>query len=401
MENGKWKTENGCRGEFIRPNFNKKEVRIMKKFLTLAICYLLLATCSVVYADQGSPGAYGAYGSVTKTIAITSGTATPANDRGAWSGAGRADLTNDAFLDMTPAGDGTYFYKASLVPDAYYNFQFTGYTGATAPTGLTANTTYFDPVPAGGEADAGFIVARSSTDVAGTAMKGRTFYGSTKDGARRYVRPPQDVDTSGTRGAWVYCNWGSTPNVNMEANPTGSTSIRVKFNAGWWGLGEAYKSLDVSASSDTTAAYWIYFASGTGSAAPDTYRLLFSTPGWSDYCDHTGLVTGGTYYYIATASDAYKGSLNPAWPSVGACYLTQFGTMSVTAPTGYALNQISSATWARPSAAIPVYFKVEAPNWDYITSHDNVVYLTPYNCYNEPLPYRIPGKITRVYLPKT
>ena len=368
--------------------------------IAFTLCYSLFAT-SGLYALFGGPGAGSTYGTITKTIAIASGTATPSDDRGAWSGSGRAAITNDVFQDMTPVGDGTYYKGFNLSPGAYYNFQFTGYTGANPPKGLTANTTYNDPVPSGGNADAGFIVARTSENPTGTAVAGNTYYGSTQDGARRYVRIPYDVDTT-KGGAWVYCNWGSTPNVNMDAYPTGGTSVRIEFNAGWWGLGESNKSLDVAASSETTAAYTIYFASNVAGQTPDTYRLMFSTPGWSDYADHTGLVQGGTYYYIATASDAYKGALNPSWPSVEACYQVLIDTIGADAdPTGRAITDIPYYVSARPSASIPVYFKVENIDWDYIEKHGYVVYLTPYNCYDERLPYRIPGKICRVYLPKT
>ncbi|MEA2081470.1 MAG: hypothetical protein U9O97_01840, partial [Elusimicrobiota bacterium] len=56
---------------------------------------------------------------------------------------------------------------------------------------------------------------------------------------------------------------------------------------------------------------------------------------------------------------------------------------------------------ARPSAAIPVYFKVEKPNWDYIEANGYFVYLTPAGEDGRVYTNKIQGKITRVYIPRT
>lgn len=381
---------------FIRNNsrYSKKEVGAMKKLLVFATCFLMLAAGAFAVADfefsgggEGAETGASAYGNLQKYISLQTGTTVSVwNDRG------------DIFTSsaMIAVGDGTYYIKQNLYPGVVYNFMFIGVTTGTAPNGLTAYTSYYDCALTGGY-DAGFFVATSSEDVAGTRVGGAAYYSNQIGGdSRRFVRIPNDTpyDTNSTTGVWIYSNWSSSPVVSVAAVPSGNTQIDVTVGAySSWGVSEEYKAIDVYGG----GAWHIYKSSDIGA----TYALLASSTalelGAYLTTTDTGLDTGSTYYYIAIASDAYHGLANAI--SADASLTTQLADGAV-APSATPTTETANAT-ARPSGLIPVYFKVEAPDWDYIEQHDNVVYLTPVGQDGRIWRDKVPGKICRVFLPKS
>lgn len=370
----------------------------MKKFLVrninvaATIC-LLLATCSfAAFGGAGADSSAGNYGSFQKYISLQSGTTASA-----WTDRGNICVSSA----MVACGDGTYYIKQNLFPGAVYNFIFFGVTGATPATGLTAYTSYYDCPRDSGD-DAGFFVAVDSNNATGTKRAGAAYFSGQINGeSRRWITVPQDTgySVSSTSGIWVYNNWSSTGVPSISATPTGSTSINVVLGAySTWGTGnEAYKSIDIYG-----GGKWYLYRS-TSLAGTEGYLLIASSTSAQlgasmTYSDATGLAAGNTYYYIAITSDAYKGALNAL--AADACLARQLSDGTIN-PAGKTPTAVSYDGYARPAAAIPVYFKVEAPNWDYINEHDNVVYLTPVGIDGRVWPYKIPGKICRVYLPKT
>jgi len=230
-------------------------------------------------------------------------------------------------------------------------------------------------------------------------VPGAAYWTSIGGDGRRMVVPPQDTGytTAMTSGVWVYCNWMSSPVASIDATPASNTSVNVVLAAyGGWGtsVGEAGKAIDVYGGGkwDLYRALeldGIYALKASSTAAQLGANMT--------YLDE-GLTSGSTYYYIAVASDAYKGAMNAL--AADGCLTTILADGTIDA-AGKTPTAIGYDDYARPAAAIPVYFKVEAPNWDYIEKHDNVVYLTPVGVDGRLWPYKIPGKICRVYLPKT
>jgi len=356
----------------------------MKKFL----CAVLLSGLTAVpsFAAMGGAGADSAWGDtrMQKKISIQQGTNVAAWDT-------RGDILMAS--TMTPVGDGTYCIKVDnlLCPGAIYNYVFMA-VSTSAPTGLTSGTTYYDPVPSSG-ADAGFVVCTDSTNVAGTLQAGAGYYSSLGSDARRVLSIPYDVDK-----LWVYNNYGSTPSVmNVQAIPTGANSVTVSWDhdSAWADkekgtLDEKFKPIDVIMG----GKYSVYQATGLASV----YEFSTSTPGYSTSISTQGLTTGVTYYFVVVSSDAYAGLTNTPNTADGNLASYMYETVLSTTAGGTSVPYDASA---RPSAAIPVYFKVEKPNWDYIEQNGYTVYMTPVGEDGRSFPNKVQGKITRVYIPRS
>lgn len=367
----------------------------MVRWLGLASCFLFLVSCSLFadFGGAGAPTADGTYGAAVKYISLQQGTTSSA-----WMNRGNIA----AFAQMTSVGDGTYYCKYNLYPGAVYNYMFFATFGSsTPPTGITGGTTYYDCPRDSGD-DAAFFVAVDSNNPTGTRRAGAAYFGAGNDSgdSRRILVVPQDTgySLSSTSGVWVYNNWSSTGVANVDAIPVSNTSLNVTLGAyTTWGTGESYKSIDIYGG----GKWFLYRATDlTG-----TYGLIASSTSANlganmTYLDE-GLTTGTTYYYIAVTSDAYKGAMNAL--AADGCLVRQLtgGATGPYAPSYDQPSEISYDDYARPAAAIPVYFKVEAPNWDYIAEHDYIVYLTPVGKDGREWPYKMPGRICRVYLPKT
>lgn len=382
------------RGEFIRPkcqtkggdNMEKLDGK-MVKWLGLTCC-LLLVTCSTTFALFGGPGAHADFGSMPKFISLQQGTTAAA-----WDNVGNVFVSSP----MIAAGDGTWYIKANLFPGAEYNFVFRSTTGATPPTGLTANATYRDCPRTSGD-DTAFFVARDSAAVTATRIPGAAQFknvGPTGSDSRRFFVVPQDTGytVSSPSGVWIYNNWSSSPVVTLSAGTLSASSLGIKIGAhSTWGTSEEYKAIDVYCG----GIWYLYRATDLGG----TYSLIASSTaanlGSLMTFTNEGLTTGTTYYYVAVASDAYRGAMNTLAADGCLTRLLADGTIDASGKTPAVAGY---DTYGRPAAAIPVYFKVEAPDWDYIEKNDYIVYLTPVGVDGRVWPWKMPGKVIRVYLP--
>ena len=361
----------------------------MKKFLVL----FLLATVyagELLAASLGGAGASNGWGDtdVRRKISIQQGTAISAwDDRG----------SVVTFSTMTACGDGTYFIEIStnygMVPGAIYNFMFFAQTPSTwAPTGLSSNKTYAEPVPSSGS-DAAFIVCTDSSNISGTRKSGAAYYsgvGPTGGDGRRVLAIP-----TGVTKLYVYSNFGSTPTTDVSAMPAGSTSVDLSWTPIGGSWGSDFENVDVTMGGN----YNVY----RSSALDTDYVLILSTAGACKTYTDTGavngpLVAGDTYYYVVVSSDPYSGLTNT--PNTVDANLVKYtyNTVISTTPGGTNVPYMASA---RPANPIPVYFKVEKPNWDYIEQNGYIVYLTPAGEDGRFYPYKVQGKITRVCLPRT
>lgn len=353
----------------------------MKKFLSFVLlCGLMSGTA---FAAMGGAGAASGWGDtrVQKKISIQQGTGVSA-----W--VDRGDILTAS--TMTAVGDGTYYIKVEnlLCPGAIYNYVFMA-VSTSAPTGLTSGTTYYDPTPNYGS-DAGFVVCTDSANVSGTLQAGAGYYsgvGPTGSDGRRVLSIPYDVSK-----LWVYNNYGSTPSVtNVQASPTGANSVTVSWeHNSEWGTDEMFKPIDVIMG----GKYLVYQSTGLASV----YEFSTSTHGYSTSISTQGLITGSTYYFVVVSSDAYAGLTNT--PNTPDGNLATYAYSTVISTTAGGTDVPYSAS-ARPSAAIPVYFKVEKPNWDYIEANGYLVYLTPAGADGRFYSNKIQGKITRVCIPRT
>jgi len=358
----------------------------------LCVVMFLLSAAGILRAKDGGAGAANGtneYGQIPKFISIQEGT-----DVSSW--LDRGDVYTSSA--MAAVGDGTYYIKANLYPGAIYNFIFFARTGGTAVAGLNPNTTYYDCPRTSGD-DAGFFVAIDSNNPVGTKQAGKAWFSNVAgtDSRRLIQIPSAPYTTANSSGVWVYSNWSSTPVATISALPSGGTSIDLLIGAhSTWGTNEEYKAIDVYAG----GKFYLYRAGTIGG----NYTLIASSTavelGSSMVFTDKGLATGTSYFYILIASDAYKGAINTMGTGVNAadsCLVRQL-TNGAIAPVGTP-NTITDDVSLRPAAAIPVYFKIEAPNWEYISTHGNVVYLTPSDVDGRFYPEKVQGVITRVYLP--
>jgi hypothetical protein len=339
---------------------------------------------------MGGPGAANGaneYGTIQKYISLQQGTTISSwVDRGSVA----------TFAAMTPCGDGTYFYKANLFPGVVYNYMFFATVGGTAPAGLTADTTYYDCPRSDGD-DAAFFVAIDSNNPNGTRTAGKAWFANAAGSdSRRIIQVPSNTGytLASTSGVWVYNNWSSTPVATVSASPVSNTAIDVLVGAhSTWGTQESYKAIDVYAG----GKWFLYKSTDMGGL----YKLVASSTAvqlGSEMTYHDQSLTAGvTYYYVLVASDAYKGGMNAA--AADGCLVTQLANGTTAPAANDTPATLTADAAARPATAIPVYFKVEAPDWDYISKNGNVVYLTPAECDGRFYQHKIPAVVTRAYLP--
>jgi len=309
-------------------------IKVMKRQAAVIILVLGLVGAIPLCADIGGGGASPQWGTLRKVIYIQDGTSISA-----WNLSGRYTT----YYEMVPVGDGTYQVKVDLYPGEY-NFAFFALTDNSPPTGLLANTTYWDAVPASGK-DIAFIGSVSSETVSDT---GNVYYIRAGDGgARRYLRVPDS-----TTNYFVYCNWASTPVVptNFRARPgNGYVSLSWGYPYAYWGNSEEAKAIDI-----IVGGCYQILRSSEGAAGP--YSLIASTPGYCfGYIDNS--VDNGTeYYYILVASDAYRGA--PGQGDVN-------------------LAAASNAKFCRPDVSVPMRFRVEDIDLKKVRQSGYLVWLTP------------------------
>ncbi len=342
--------------------------------LSLTVCFLLLVSNCLLFTDEGGAGADSEWGKIQKKIVIRSGLNISAWD----DDDNRADVTLSQYgvraVTMTPVGDGTYSIRFDLIPGMYYNFTFFAFS--TQPVqGIEQGRIYYDAVPNSGT-DIGFITSTSNV----TPVFNNTFSGgyiSIGLDARRYIYIPDWIEPGTT--FYVYCNWASTPTVvnNFNAKP-GNNEVKLSWSEpyAYWGTSnELYKAIDVIAG----GCYNILRAT-----SPDgPYSIVASTPGWCFLWTDTDVANGQTYYYAIFSSDAYKGSPD-----------TQLADINLVSGYSYSV--------ATPGEGIPVRFRVEDIDWEYIEKNGFIVWLTPENVYDKySSEHKVPARVVKVHVPKT
>ncbi|MBU3956652.1 hypothetical protein KJ633_09375, partial [bacterium] len=312
------------------------------------ICSVLSSTVSVrpnpnfiiakirVNSNASSP-----WPAVRKSIAMQEGTTVSA-----WDSDGRSNVTptGRAVAMTAPLGlPDELEFSASLTPGTTYNFILFAHSTYSI-SGLLANTTYFDTVPALGSA--GMLTSISTLT---TTNHGSVYFGSvggTGD-TRRILCAPREL-ASGTT-VYVFCNFSGVPDTSeVYAVPVNSYTVQLDWSPyGAWGAGEeTSKAADVLAG----GTYEIY-RSSVSEAGP--YILILSTSGVSELMDNDraaegdniGLLKEVEYFYVVVSSDAYCGDAEKAQiPNLYRPGAPEFSTDD------------ASAT---PRETIPVYFKVD------------------------------------------
>jgi len=278
---------------------------------------------------------------VRKSIAIQEGTTVSA-----WDSDGRSNVTPTGCAVAMSAPDGLpdeLEFSASLTPGTTYNFILFAHSTYSI-SGLLANTTYFDTVPASGSA--GML---TSTSTLTTTNHGSVRFGGVggTGETRRIFCVPKEL-ASGTT-VYVFCNFSGAPNTSeVYAVPVNSYTIQLDWSPyGSWGTGaETSKAADVLAG----GSYEIY-RSSVSEAGP--YIKILSTSGVSELTDNDRVVEGDNagllkeveYFYVVVSSDAYCG--DPAKAQIP--NLARTGAPEFSSSDGSAI----------PNDAIPVYFKVD------------------------------------------
>lgn len=314
---------------------------------------------------------------VQRKIAIQTGGAR-SSDIAVWQDSWRSNVTSGS-VNMTAAGDGTYEYGIPLVRGATYNFIFYTRTNGSPPSGLNANSDYFDTVPNA----PGTVMVTSGVPVQpvepSTAIARLGGVGTGSD-ARRILTVPRSLPGGSTM--WVYCNFASTPNAptSFQAQAASTNSIQLFWGKpyGVWGSGgDSFAAADVIAA----GTYEIKFSS-SGASGP--YDPLVTVPGSSFTYTHANLTPGQTYYYIIRSSDPYQGG---------------YGSTNIENNfSGW--GSYGSDVYAIPASPRKVRFKVEKIDWDQVEKKfDYLVWATPWEEDARNYQYKEPCRITRVYLP--
>ncbi len=336
---------------------------------TLLICFFIFI---MVFAlTSATKNVSDTWAQVKKYIAVNAGTA-----KESWETADNAIITNGS-MEMTPVGDGTYEATLELTPGATYNYMFFAKTGASPPSGLKANQTYWDCVPNGGLIPCGTSpVTPAAWDTTTTTPAYYKGVGEFEDSARRVLTLPDYLTTSET--FYVFNNFSGKPGLvtNLIANPIDTKSVQLSWGSsyGFWGDGgEEKKAADVIAGG--TYAVFRFINNDT-----TTYELIASVPGnVFTYTDKT-VNKDWWYWYIVVSYDAYLGSPGSAYEQ------------------GVSSWDVDDADSAIPQTPIKVYLKVEGMNLDYIEKHNYEVWLTPTDVVDKFRAKRWPGRLVRVRL---
>lgn len=311
------------------------------------------------------------WASVSRYIAIHS-----RMDEACWeSPASRALVTNGAAA-MTPVGDGTYEYVAELQIGASYNYLFFAKTFSTAPDGLQTWTTYYDAVPTSGSIQSSTTPAFiSAVDTVSydPVHYGEIVLGDGSRHARRILTVPTNLNPGDT--LYIWNNFSDKPGIpaNFTANALDTQTVYLSWDApygNWGSSGESFKMADVIA-----GGHYEIYRSLTGNTG--SFVLLDTVAGnIREYYD-TDITVNSDYYYVLIACDAYYGK-----------------------SSSESFTQLCSDTSPQDSVSIvnpiPVIFKVEGFDWNYVKNHGGIVYLTPPGERNKRFPRRYPGAIAMV-----
>ena len=337
----------------------------MKTVVYIVLGFLIIPQC--VSADYKASDTWANV--TTRYIAVHPGTS-----EAVWEDAAKSQVTN-GLMSMNPVGDGTYESVIELNIGASYNFLYFVKTTDTAPNGLSTWTTYYDAVPTGGVIQSGTTPAFvSSTDTYYQPVHyGEVVNGYSRD-ARRILTVPSILAPYDS--FYIYGNWADIPKApqNFTANPVDTKTVYLSWDPpyGPWGAsGESFKAIDV-----IVGGTYAIFRNTTGSTS--AYTLLADIDGGLlSYTDST-VSNGNTYWYVIVAHDAYLGA------------------------TGESFAQLVSDTSSQDSAIIqnpiPVTFKVENFDWDYVRHNRQIVYLTPVWEEKKRNPQRLRGRIVNIYI---
>lgn len=337
----------------------------IKRFYWYFILIFLLFLCpkygySINYASD-------TWAMLKKYIAVHPGT-----DESVWE---NWAFVTDGLMEMTPKGDGTYEAIIGLEKGQTYNFIFFAKTDASPPPGLQANYTYYDCVPTGGNIQNG------------TAPYQVIYYDSTQQSpvhydhiglnwdARRVITVPDYLNPGDS--FYVYGNFSDKPGAvtDLKATPMDTTTVRLTWSYpyGYWGSwGENVKAVDVIAG----GTYVIYRSTyGDSSNFIQIAELPGNVFGYTD----TGLDSYVTYYYVIVCKDAYTGQYD-------------------TEPFKQLSSDTTDPDSATPRPPIQIRFRVDGLDWDYVSHHRYIVYLTDVHDKNRFFAKRIRGTIARVYL---
>ncbi len=345
----------------------------------LSLCLIPHVSSLIPILYSGAHPDWGA-ANVQRKVAIQSGGAMTAGltstDLPVWSNASQSNVTNGA-VNMTAAGDGTYEYNIRLPRGATYNFLLFTRTNSSPPSGMNADSDYYDTVNASTSnvmitSGAPSAPSEPPTQVARFKQVGPTF------DARRLLTVPRSMSAGST--LYVYCNFAGTPTapVSFQATPISSYSILMSWGKpyGVWGSGgDSFAAADVIVG----GVYLIRHSTGS---ANGPYSDLVTVPGSTFSYTRTGLTAGVTYYYIIRSSDAYQG---------------RYGSKDI--ENSY--SGFSSTAEAAPMQTRPVRFKVDNIDWEKVEGKfQQLVWMTPVDEDARSYPYKEQGRIVRVYVPR-
>jgi hypothetical protein len=327
----------------------------------------------------------------------------PGDSVSAWPESGRNEVTGDAtsFLvlgksAMTAVGDGTYEMKVDLVPGAVYNYIF-GARIMQNNWGFAAGSDYTEPVPDGTQTDdkgnyastdPGTFVSLSSTAYSAPSDGGVYYISIGGDARRKLVMPSVDPGTT----IYVFNNFGSIPrgvaNYSVSIS-SGRVDLKWQGALGTWGAG--------APSVDALGGRTIIYVSTSNAGGP--YSLLADLAGTATSYTHTGLSNGTSYYYIFVSSDGYTGLTRSTYTATKTLWanLARYSPSDTSWDSG---SYTHNDKYGKPSGPVPVYFKVENIDEDYVREHGNVVYLTPWDEDGRIYRRKIPGVLVSAYLPK-
>jgi hypothetical protein len=259
----------------------------------------------------------------------------------------------DADTNAIPVGDGTYYFRQDLIKGGKYNFIFQA---------KTKGAWQFEQLPPRGTFPVSVDNPSTPTD-----KKGGIINVMADNNIRRTITVP----SSGS-AYYVFCNYGHHPNPpSLETVPQdGSVVLKVR-SSGRWG----YFEPDV----EYGGHFQIYRSQSGGGPYVFVTNIAASGGLVSSFTDHN-VVNGNTYYYVATAVDAYGGTnavirQGPFDKEVSLPDNNSF--VDQQNPDASMYSGYSGELNVMPKQAVKVIFKVENIDWDTVEEHSRIVYLTP------------------------
>lgn len=371
------------------------------RLLLCAAMAALVGASALFAASANAP--WGDAAQIQVGVVIHPGVSVPA-----WPEVNKNDITGDAtsFIvagksAMEAVGDGTYQFRTDLVPGGVYNYIF-GARIMQGAWGFDAEKDYAEPIPDGSQQDDSGNYATSDP---GTFVSlSSTAYSSTGDGGVSYVNIVVDNNGNSRRKLdmptvdpgttiYVFNNFGSLPrgvaNYSVKIS-SGRVDLNWQGALGTWGSGMP--------SVDALGGRNLLYVSTSNSAGP--YSLLADLAGTATHYAHSGLANGTSYYFIFVSSDPYGGVTLSTYTASKSLWANLSRGIP---PTGTMWNSGEYAhndKYGKPSGPVPVYFKVENIDENYVREHGDLVYLTPWHEDGRLYRHKIQGVFLSAYLPK-